>query len=220
LMTDVSVSTFVNSNNLLYSSMADCGIYEIRHVASGRCYVGSSAKVGQRWRQHRSDLNNGKHHSVYLQRAWDKYGASAFAFSVVEGVENTDDLLAREQYHIDRVNATDSRFGFNVGSVAGSRAGVRHSTEVRARLSALMLARPQEVWDRMAATKRGKKLGPCSAERKAKIGAANRGRIPSAETREKLAQAKRGRVLSDAVRAKMQKSQLLRRAGERAGATR
>jgi hypothetical protein len=83
-----------------------------------------------------------------------------------------------------------------------------------------MLARPKEVWDRMAATKRGKKLGPCSAERKAKIGAANRGRIPSAETREKLAKAKRGRVLSDAVRAKMQKSQLLRRAGERAGATR
>ncbi len=196
--------------------MANSGIYEIRHVASGRRYVGSSANIGQRWRQHRSDLNNRKHHSAYLQRAWSKYGADAFLFAIIERVTNPDDLLPREQAHINTLCATDPRSGFNVGATAGSRAGVRHSPEVRAKMSALARARPRETWDRMAATKRGKKLGPCSAERKAKIGAANRGRIPSAETREKLAQAKRGRVLPAATREKMKAAQLARREAERA----
>ena len=47
-------------------------IYGIRHIASGRIYVGSAVRTNARWRQHRSQLQRGTHHSRYLQAAWSK----------------------------------------------------------------------------------------------------------------------------------------------------
>ena len=34
-------------------------IYGIRHIASGRIYVGSAVRTNARWRQHRSQLQRG-----------------------------------------------------------------------------------------------------------------------------------------------------------------
>ena len=51
-------------------------IYGIRHIASGRIYVGSAVRTNARWRQHRSQLQRGTHHSRYLQAAWSKYRGS------------------------------------------------------------------------------------------------------------------------------------------------
>ena len=45
-------------------------IYGIRHIASGRIYVGSAVRTNARWRHHRSQLQRGTHHSRYLQAAW------------------------------------------------------------------------------------------------------------------------------------------------------
>ena len=53
-------------------------IYGIRHIASGRIYVGSAVRTNARWRQHRSQLQRGTHHSRYLQAAWSKYGAEPY----------------------------------------------------------------------------------------------------------------------------------------------
>ncbi len=211
---------FENSHNMLYwivsSRTRTCGIYEIRHVASGRRYIGSSANVEGRWRQHRSDLRHGKHHSRYLARAWNKYGAAAFVFAILEVVDNPDNIFAREQWHIDNAKAADPVTGFNVGPVAGSCLGVKLTDDARMKISAAMKNRPREVWERMAATKRGVKLGPCSEERKRRIGAANRGRVKSPETLAKMAAAKRGQKRSQAVRDKMAESQRRRRSAERA----
>ena len=44
-------------------------IYGIRHIASGRTYVGSAVRTNARWRHHRSQLQRGTHHSRYLQAA-------------------------------------------------------------------------------------------------------------------------------------------------------
>lgn len=47
-------------------------VYEIRHVDSGKRYIGSTVRWPDRWKEHRAALRAGKHHSVLLQRAWDK----------------------------------------------------------------------------------------------------------------------------------------------------
>jgi group I intron endonuclease len=160
-----------------------CGIYAIRHIATGRCYVGSSVRIVYRWKQHRTQLERGTHHGKHLQRAWSKYGADAFEFVVLEQVDSSQ-LVAREQFHIDALNAAHPDLGFNTAPVAGSVLGCRH--------------------------------GPCSDERKRRIGAANRGRKPSRLAVERSLAARTGRPLSAAHKEKMSAVQTARRAAEKA----
>ena len=67
---------------------------------NGKIYVGSSKEIESRWQRHIVDLRTGKHHNIKLQRAFCKYGESAFMFEIIEHTsENT--LLEREQYYLD-----------------------------------------------------------------------------------------------------------------------
>lgn len=104
------------------------GIYEIRHVESGRVYVGSALCIPCRWRLHLHYLKQGKHHSSYLQRAWVKYGEDAFVFSVLEECAPKQ-LTEREQHWIDSTDCLDRAKGFNRAPRAGSQLGFRHSEE-------------------------------------------------------------------------------------------
>ncbi len=76
-----------------------CGIYGIRHIESGRVYVGQSIDVNRRFTEHKSELRNDKHYNLYLQRAWNKYGELAFSFIVLEEC-NELSLPIRENYWI------------------------------------------------------------------------------------------------------------------------
>lgn len=77
-----------------------CGIYAIRHVASGRRYIGSSVNVRKRCRGHWKALQAGVHHSRYLQRAWNKYGEWAFVPELIEQCEYGERVI-REQVYLD-----------------------------------------------------------------------------------------------------------------------
>jgi len=60
-------------------------IYQIWLKGTDKCYIGSTINKGLRKSSHLSLLNNGRHHSNYLQNAWKKYGGKkAFGFRVVE----------------------------------------------------------------------------------------------------------------------------------------
>lgn len=78
----------------------------------------------QRWASHRSSLLHRKHHSQHLQKAYDKYGAEAFEFSVICEC-SPQWCLALEQFHINRLRSYDSNFGYNINPTAGSRLGCR-----------------------------------------------------------------------------------------------
>ena len=122
-----------------------CGIYSITCVPTGKFYVGSSVNIEGRWRQHRCHLKAGKHHSVLLQRSWDKYGADAFVFAITLEVD-AEFLLDKEQEVLD----TEQPFaphGFNIcKTVSGmdtvtrlrmssTRLGRKHSKETRDKLA-------------------------------------------------------------------------------------
>ncbi len=80
------------------------GIYQITNTANGHSYVGSSKDVWNRWRRHKHDLRHRSHHSVYFQRAVDKYGLACFRLDLIETVPPVDEqLLMREQEHIDLI---------------------------------------------------------------------------------------------------------------------
>lgn len=79
------------------------GIYAIIHVESGKLYIGSASNIYSRWRTHKSELRRGLHHSPHLQNAWNKYGESAFQFTVIEAcLKDAVILCSREQHWLDK----------------------------------------------------------------------------------------------------------------------
>ena len=177
-------------------------IYGIRHIASGRMYVGSAVRTNARWRQHRSQLQRGTHHSRHLQAAWNKYGAEAFEFVVLEMVPASDDLLVRENEWISSSMAADRRYGFNCCPVAGSQLGMRHSDEARSKMSSAHKGRKKSP-EHQAAISASIKGRTLSDEHRAKIAANQTGRKATEETRKKMRESQAAKVLSPESHKKM-----------------
>ncbi len=76
------------------------GIYEILNKDTKKSYIGSSKQIEKRWEQHLQALEKGEHHSILLQRAWNKYGKECFEFIVKEECKE-EELLVREQKYLD-----------------------------------------------------------------------------------------------------------------------
>jgi hypothetical protein len=110
------------------------GIYAIVNQKTGMYYIGSSRALGQRLRQHRSDLRGKRHRNDYLQKAWSKYGEGAFRFCILEFCEECD-LLAREQHCLDELGACDRGIGYNIAESALGGGGMRGEDHVSAKLS-------------------------------------------------------------------------------------
>lgn len=163
----------------------DPGVYQITHIETARCYLGSSANTCKRMYEHRRLLRNSKHYNRKLQRAWDKHGESAFSFAVLEQVAMTsiDDvalLLEREQFHIDTLKPH-----YNLSPTAGSPLGCKHGPRTP-EYKEIQSARMKEVFRvckrvvspegraSLSAARKGLKLGPASEERKRRISEANK----------------------------------------------
>lgn len=94
------------------------GVYAIVNRENGKMYIGSARNIETRWHQHRSLLRGKRHHSFYLQRAWDKHGESAFLLQVLERVDDVSELRAVEQRWIDFLGGSSGDYGYNVHPVA------------------------------------------------------------------------------------------------------
>lgn len=98
------------------------GIYKIICIVNNRCYIGSSVNLNNRINEHVRMLRQNKHHSIHLQRSWNKYKEENFIYSVVEF---TTDLKIREQFYIDN-NNPEFNISKNATSVMLNR---KHSQE-------------------------------------------------------------------------------------------
>jgi len=78
------------------------GVYKITNTINEKKYIGSAKNFKKRAYQHVSSLKNNKHQNKHLQASFNKHGADAFLFEVIEVV--LGDKLARttkEQMYID-----------------------------------------------------------------------------------------------------------------------
>lgn len=166
--------------------LAQVGIYAITNNINGKRYIGSAVDVARRWRAHKYRLNRGTHHSIKLQNSWNKHGQEAFLFEVIELVEDVGILIEREQDWITKSESTGSR-GYNICATAGSRLGVPHSDEAKAKIARASTGKKHsaESIARMRMAQKGKVI---SAETAAKIGAAAKGRVPSPDALKKRAE--------------------------------
>lgn len=110
------------------------GVYKITCLPTGKFYIGSAMQFSPRWSLHKVQLRQGKHHSPYLQNAWNKHGPDAFKFEVLL-VCAPEMVLVYEQIIMD---ATKPQF--NTCKIAGSAKGVKHSDDARHRMRAAQRA--------------------------------------------------------------------------------
>ncbi|MDD2470089.1 MAG: GIY-YIG nuclease family protein [Bacilli bacterium] len=124
------------------------GVYQIKNLVNGKMYIGSSIDINSRWKEHIRDLNNNKHHSLHLQRAWNKYGESSFEFNVLEEC-NEDTTLEREQYYLDKLESFKRDNGYNVSkSSSAPMMGRKHSKETKIKISEEVRSRDSSCWVR------------------------------------------------------------------------
>ncbi len=163
------------------------GIYAITNKENGCCYIGSAININVRWRLHKSALDRNKHHSVYLQRAWNKYGKEVFDFTVLERVRDKATLISTEQKYLDTFHPA-----YNVNKIAASRLGMSRkgelSEEARKNISSALMGNTHTLGHTL------------SEEHKEKIAQAGKGRKHSEASKFKMRLAAKGRKISEATR--------------------
>lgn len=155
------------------------GIYVILHKKSGKIYLGQAQNIRKRWNEHKRDLIKGDHHNIYLQRSWNKYGAKAFQFKILERCA-VNQLDEREQHYLDVY--IPKGFCYNISSNAGNTRGVHPSAETKRKISESSKLIPPESRKRMVETR----LKNLTAETRYAYGSSSRGKPKSADHREKI----------------------------------
>ena len=141
------------------------GIYKIENLVNRKVYIGQSINVEKRLQKHEIELRNNYHYNNHLQRAWNKYGSDNFTIELIE--ECSKELLTdKEKHWIDHYSSLDLSCGYNKREASSSGSF------------------PQEVRDKMSASKVGKYCGKDSP---------SYGRPVSLETRIKISESLKGR---------------------------
>jgi group I intron endonuclease len=134
---------FVSNNEVL----SQLGVYAIKHIPSGKLYVGSTNQsFRRRWREHLRNLQAGHHHSPQLQRAWNKYGCSEFDFIVLELLsKGKQGVISAEQKWMSLYKSYLPKKGYNVLHKAGSPERLQHSEEAKIKIRNALKGRTHTV---------------------------------------------------------------------------
>lgn len=100
-------------------------IYKIHNIITGDCYIGSSVNLKERWKRHKKDLRKGKHHSIILQRAWNKYGEENFELKELE-ICSEEETREKETNYLLLLNPV-----YNICKEAYSTSGRIYKEETR-----------------------------------------------------------------------------------------
>lgn len=144
-------------------------IYQITNMVNGKYYIGSAESFARREWQHKYDLKRGAHKNPHLQASWNKYGAEAFVFEIIEhiapdrvsfDIENTYLMKCVGQANCYNINAdahkprlgqihselTKARIRANRTAPAGAghyRYGQKVADEVREKIGATQRGKPK-----------------------------------------------------------------------------
>lgn len=105
---------------------SDCTTYSIYKIVcfrNYRVYIGKTYDVKRRKREHFYNLELNKHYNKELQYAFNKWGASAFYFEVIETGLSKDQAYEREQYWITQFDCFKHGFNETFGGDGTGRPG-------------------------------------------------------------------------------------------------
>ena len=116
------------------------GIYQIKSKINNKIYIGSAIYFKNRWALHKKSLINNKHHSIYLQNHFNKYGLDDLEFIILEVCDKSN-LIVKEQFYIDKFNPE-----FNMCKIAGSALGIKRSEETKEKVRKANLGLKHPEW--------------------------------------------------------------------------
>lgn len=168
-------------------------IYKTTNLYNGKIYVG----------QHKSDKFDTNYYGsgVRFSNVFNKYGADNFKCELLEVCETEQELNTKEQYWIEKLNATDRSVGYNLMSGGYKVRGAHHSDETKLKISKSKMGKSPNREYNMTDETKGKisitlkeyykthdnprKGVTLSEETKKKLREANLGKKYSQETRDK-----------------------------------
>ena len=77
-------------------------IYKITNIKTNHFYIGSTIILKKRWNEHKNDLKTNIHHSVYMQRSYNKHGKDCFTYKIISKCPQ-EYLVKLEQWFIDNL---------------------------------------------------------------------------------------------------------------------
>lgn len=110
------------------------GLYKITNTRNGKFYIGSSIDTRKRFKQHKRSLKGKTHHNKHLQYSWNKYGADAFVFHVIEIIPKWESLETAEDIWLTRHVGKEHCYNVGTSAKAPMR-GATHSDKVKAKIS-------------------------------------------------------------------------------------
>ena len=90
------------------------GIYLIKNIKNNMVYIGSSIDLKHRFKMHKTDLINQKHHNKMLQEDWNLYGFNCFEFTILETTNEHCDLIEFERKWINKFIEQDNKKVYNM----------------------------------------------------------------------------------------------------------
>ena len=150
------------------------GIYSIINTVNNKRYIGSSNKIYRRIFQHRTDLENGMHHSGHLQKSFNKYGIQNFKVEILEIVCDLSIIEERERFYVNLFQSTMWEFGYNLTSGGAGCPDRKLSSETKRKIGE---------------SNKGKKMSP---ESRIRISIAGKGRKHTEETKKKMSESRKG----------------------------
>lgn len=91
-------------------------LYQITNIVNNKKYIGKTNDIERRLRRHYLDLKNGNHHSIKLQRAFDKYGKENFkiTYEIFEDITE-EELAQKEIEYIQKYNSYQDGYNETLG---------------------------------------------------------------------------------------------------------
>jgi len=124
-------------------------IYSIKNTINEAIYIGSTKNFSKRKKTHKNSLIKNKHHSIHLQRAWNKYGEENFKFEIIEECE-INKRVYREQYYIDTLKPiyncrkiVDKIDLFHTASTLEEMYGLEKALQIKKKFSLSKKNKPQ-----------------------------------------------------------------------------
>ena len=162
-----------------------CGAYAIKHVKSGRYYVGSTADIAKRRASHTWRLRSNTHDNALLQEAFNDDAQLEF-FTVL--ADTREDAYNYEQEMIDKYSSDGLLFN-KASNARKPSAGARRS---------------QEWIDMLVRLNTGRKhTSETRAKMRAAWSAGNRDMSKSEEFKKKVSKALTGRKLQESTKEKL-----------------
>lgn len=165
-------------------------------------YIGASLDMAKRINKHKSELSRGVHINPRLQRAWDKYGAEAFSFSVLEYVspEGLDEI---EEVYLSSCVGLEHCYNialFPSNPNRGRPMSEEHKRRIGEanRIALQGKTLPESVRQKISEANRRREYGPLSQSTREKMSVAKQGKPApwnakpkTEETKRKISETKR-----------------------------